>query len=271
VETKAILRRLIPAPSRAALRRLRRELPIRIRDAPADFREAIARSDESPPLPPARLRARVGFTGARAEFLDVGRRAARELLAALAAAGLETAKGGIWLDFGCGCGRIARHLLNTARISSLAGVDVDAGHVQWMKRHLPGEWHVIAPMPPTGLAASRFDVIVSVSVFTHLNEAAQDSWLAELVRLLRPGGFLLATTHGPALAETCPGVTLDNLKQLEDRGFLFQAAPGPFSDQAAFHSEGYLQRRWGKALSLRAFLPQGLVGYQDLAVWSKAH
>ena len=130
-----------------------------------------------------------------AEFLDVGRRAARELLAALAAAGLETAKGGIWLDFGCGCGRIARHLLHNARISSLAGVDVDAGHVKWMKRHLPGEWHVIAPRPPTGLAASRFDVIVSVSVFTHLDEAAQDSWLAELVRLLRPGGFLLATTQ----------------------------------------------------------------------------
>jgi SAM-dependent methyltransferase len=247
-----------------------RELPIRVRDFPADAREAILGSPESPHLPPAFLRARVGFTSARAEFLAVGRRAADELLAALPRSGCETPEGESWLDFGCGCGRVARHLLQSERIGIYCGVDVDAAHVRWLKNHVAGEWHRIAPFPPMQLDSARFDVVASVSVFTHLDESAQDAWLSEIVRVLRPGGYLLATTHGPALAKTCPGVAARDLAQLEKLGFLFRSAPGPFSDQIAFHSESYLRSRWGELLSFETFHPQGMAGYQDLSVWRKA-
>jgi len=46
-----------------------------------------------------------------------------------------------------------------------------------------------------------FDFIYAFSVFTHLSESGQVAWLAELSRILRPGGYLLMTTHGEAFAE----------------------------------------------------------------------
>ena len=39
------------------------------------------------------------------------------------------------------------------------------------------------------------------SVFTHLSEALQVSWLAELSRVLKPGGYLLLTTVGAPFAD----------------------------------------------------------------------
>lgn len=54
--------------------------------------------------------------------------------------------------------------------------------------------------PPTTYPDSLFDVVYAVSVFTHLTEDRQLSWLAEFARIIRPCGLLLLTTHGDRLA-----------------------------------------------------------------------
>ena len=245
---RRVYRRSVPSPVRQRVRRVIREIPIRMRDLPGD----LVRRD----VPPARLRARVGATSSRAEFLDVGRRAAAEILAA-------AGRDGHWLDFGCGCGRVARHLT----VEQLTGVDVDRNAVRWCARHLRGEFVAIGPMPPAPFAAASFDVVCAVSVFTHFDEAAQDAWLAELQRLLRPGGLLVASTHGADLAFSRPDLTAEDHGRLRERGFVFRKGIGPFNEDSAFHTRDYLEREWSRRFEPVSFVPFGLTGYLDLSVW----
>jgi SAM-dependent methyltransferase len=212
----------------------------------------------------------VGFTSSRDEFVTVGTAAAATLIESLQRNHPVPVSPETWLDFGCGCGRVARYLLGSARIGSVCGVDVDPVHIRWLQDHLPGEWHRIPPKPPTSLESGRFDVIAAVSVFTHLDEPDQDEWLAELARLLRPGGFLLATTHGFGLTKACLGIRPEDLGRLDSTGYLFVPAPGAvFSDQAAFHTEAYLRQHWNERLLLVDWRPNALLGYQDLGVWKR--
>jgi SAM-dependent methyltransferase len=262
---RRLARALLSPRVRRAAKILAAELPHRVRDFVPDLRERGG----ALPLPPARLRRRVGIDGSRGHFLAIGRGAARDIAAAVGAAGLAPGALARWLDFGCGCGRVARHLsaLDGVRIS---GVDIDEEAIAWCSAHLGrGSFSTIAPTPPTPFADASFDLVYSVSVFTHLDEAAQFAWLAELCRILRPGGLLVVSTHAPDLVYNRPDLTAAQHIDLRDRGFTFATTRGPFNDDSAFHSRAYLEREWTKYFTLVSHEPQGLNGYQDLSVWRK--
>ena len=272
---RALIRQLVPGPMRAGLRRAVADAPYRRQDFLADLRE---RFEGGPglPLPPAALRHRVGPNSSRAEFLHVGALCADDLLKVYAQLGRPPAKDLRWLDFGCGCGRVARHLVGPGaqgrlggRALAYTGVDVDRRQIAWAAGHLPGCFAVIPGAPPTALAPEAFDVIFTISVFTHLDEGPQVAWLGELTRLLRPGGLLLATTHAPEIARSSPGVTAAELARLEQEGFLFRPSVGPFNEQSAFHSAAYLQRIWSRHLEPRGHYPYALGSFQDVSAWEK--
>ena len=65
--------------------------------------------------------------------------------------------------------------------------------------------------------ASKFDAIYCISVFTHLDEAAQDHCLAMLHGLLKPNGVLLFTVHGPNATRNLRPA---QQKELQSTGFL---------------------------------------------------
>ena len=88
------------------------------------------------------------------------------------------------LDFGCGCGRTLRWLTREWRDVSWHGTDVDAEAVGWCRSHLPGRFEVNGPMPPLPFPNASFDLVLGVSVFTHLDEPVQRGWAAELRRVL---------------------------------------------------------------------------------------
>ena len=209
-------------------------------------------------------------TSSRRVFVDSGEHAARTIREVFEAVRRPEASYSRWLDFGCGCGRVARHLVRLPFVGDLSGVDVDAEAIRWTASHLPGRYAAIAPDPPTPLGDASRDVVYAGSVFTHLDELRQDAWLAELHRVLRPGGLLIGSTHAPRLIWTRPDVGDDAREQLIRRGFLFAPGAGlSFNDDAAFHSREYLLAHWGKAFGLLHFRESGLNGYQDLAVWQK--
>ena len=250
------------------IRRQLRWLPHRLRDLPRDAVGAAFPRAFGGPIPGPGLRSRVGGIS-REEFRRVGRDGAAEILGAFDRDRIPGRPYPDWLDFGCGCGRIARVLAEDARVVRLSGVDVDRDQIRWVQGRLHGAFAVMRPTPPLDFGAASFDVVYAVSIFTHLDEGEQDRWLDELFRILRPGGLLIATTHGPDLARSCPGLTAVHFEELAARGFLAADPGGTFNERSSFHSRSYLERAWGRLFTPRSFEERGFVGYQDLSAWEK--
>jgi SAM-dependent methyltransferase len=163
----------------------------------ARAREAIAAArepdDDAPhdglPVPPAKLRVLVSGPS-RELFLDetnAGVAAIREVLG-------DRLRGTV-LDFGCGCGRTARHWQNLGL--DLHGCDYNPELVRWCQDNLPFIRAVVnKPAPPSPYPPDTFDVVYAISILTHLTERSQLGWLDDWRRILKPGGLLLFTTHG---------------------------------------------------------------------------
>lgn len=124
------------------------------------------------------------------QFYDTGLDHAAIYAAIAAEAGAPLSEARTILDWGCGCGRIARHLSRHTQAQVL-GRDIDPVTVGWSARHLPGDYRLSGFSPPLDLADGAVDAAIAQSVFTHLSRPAQAAWLAELARVLRPGGLLL--------------------------------------------------------------------------------
>ncbi len=150
------------------------------------------------------LRFRVGESLDAEEFLYVGRETARLLGETWAELGVELGpdldKELDVLDFGCGCARTLRWLVREHPKVRWAGCDVDAEAIAWCREHLPGyRFEVNPPLPPAPFPDAAFDVLYGISVFTHLDEAAQRAWVPEFHRLLKPGGVLLLSLHSESV------------------------------------------------------------------------
>ena len=100
------------------------------------------------------------------------------------------------LDFGCGRGRLAKHMIQIVPEASLHGVDVLQDSVAHCRRTIKrGKFLVSGTKPPLEFQDKSFDLIYSYSVFTHLSEPNHKDWLRELARILKPGGVMLHTIH----------------------------------------------------------------------------
>jgi SAM-dependent methyltransferase len=261
---KGVARKLIPRPAWHWLAREVKDLPFRLRDLGPDLRERF--SGARLPLPPARLRRRVGLTSSRDEFLTVGREVAATVLRAYQEHRRPEESYRRWLDFGCGSGRLARFLVESGE-RELHGVDVDRAAIRWARRRFGPGFMATGALPPLPFPDAAFDVACAISVFTHLDEPMQLAWLQELHRVLRPRGLLIATTHHEDLVWTRPDLSPEQRARLAADGFLFASGEGSFNDDSAFHTLPYLERTWGRRFALRTYAKLGLCGYQDLAVW----
>jgi SAM-dependent methyltransferase len=149
------------------------------------------------PLPPPRLRLLVdGRTGDGEAFLRLGAQMCDSIQAAVAAAGAPAEEMGAILDFGCGCGRVARHW-TAVEGPEIYGCDYNPDLVAWCEQNLPNVRAARNELaPPTPYASGGFDLIYALSVFSHLDEELQRAWLAEFRRLLVPGGILILSVLG---------------------------------------------------------------------------
>ena len=100
------------------------------------------------------------------------------------------------LDFGCGCGRLARHRI-FSKSTKLYGTDINKNLVRWSRENIPFV-RFLQNDPGSALIYpdNSFDFIYAVAVFGHLREDLQHHWMKELGRVLKPGGYLLVTTKG---------------------------------------------------------------------------
>ena len=131
------------------------------------------------------------------------------------------------LDFGCGWGRIIRFFMKDIEPSKLWGCDPVEKMIEICKEQ--NKWcnfDLINTRPPSPYADNTFGLIYSFSVFSHLSEEMSDNQLAELTRILRPGGMLVVTTRSREFIEYCA--------RLRERKDLDTLHPGPRSSAAAF-------------------------------------
>jgi SAM-dependent methyltransferase len=101
------------------------------------------------------------------------------------------------LDFSCSSGRVVRPLQAALPAVHWHGCDPNAGAIAWMQENVPDVQTLVSPTsPPLPWGDGSFDVVYAISVWSHFSPASAVVWLAELRRLVRPGGHVLLTAHG---------------------------------------------------------------------------
>lgn len=197
--------------------------------------------------------------------------------ACLAVTGKHMAEYARILDWGCGCGRVARHLAPLAR--SFCGCDIDAENITWCREHLPGRYSASSLRPPLPYDGEAFDLIFGVSVFTHFRSELEALWLTELERVAAPGALLLMTIHGQTTVDYArlgPADRRALLKSIERKGILCNGRNNSLDGHVAhedeyvnvFHSHRYIQRTWGKHFQILEVLP-GYIFTHDLVIMRK--
>ncbi|HEX9985394.1 MAG TPA: methyltransferase domain-containing protein [Thermoanaerobaculia bacterium] len=141
------------------------------------------------PIPPRELWLRYNYrAGAKGQ---VG-----TMLQIVRTSGVEFETGDRILDFGCGAGRMIRHLQPLAGTCEIWGTDISAEHVLWCKRNLQPPFHfaTTTKVPHLPFEDRSFRLIYCGSVFTHIDDLA-DTWLLELRRIMATDGRVYLTFH----------------------------------------------------------------------------
>ncbi|MEO0883927.1 MAG: class I SAM-dependent methyltransferase [Pseudomonadota bacterium] len=145
-------------------------------------------------IPPALLMATVAGHADWRGFLRSGEDALATFAAAVDRNGGDFSSAERVLDFGCGCGRLARHA-PAYTSAEFHGVDYNPDLVAWCDQNLPGTFALNKLRPPLNVPDNHFDTMYLLSVFTHLRIPTQTEWLKEFHRILKPGGHCLITFH----------------------------------------------------------------------------
>jgi SAM-dependent methyltransferase len=175
------------------------------------------------------------------------------------------------LDWGCGSGRLLRYLSSVEGLQ-LTAADIDEDNLSWCRTNLPGPAYVHLPRhPPSTLPAQAFDLLIGLSIFTHLSETVQFEWLKELHRVSAPGAILLMSIHGPAVHAMTQ--SMDFCQAIEAKGILdghshdLEDVPGDASYyRTTHHSHAYVRREWGRHFEIVDILPACIGNMQDLVV-----
>jgi SAM-dependent methyltransferase len=191
----------LPRPVRRPLLAARLRLKERTLAREIGSMEVDSGPDAGLPVPPPDLRVLVSGPGAEREtWLRTGATDAELIRRLLLRNGYGLEAMSSVLDFGCGCGRVARHWADLQG-PALHGADASGRLAGWCDAQLPFMRAIeIDPHPPLPYASREFDFAYALSVLTHLSEEAGRTWAAELVRVLKPGGLLLFTVQGARFA-----------------------------------------------------------------------
>lgn len=99
------------------------------------------------------------------------------------------------LDLGVGAGRTAWHF--APRVKSYLGLDYAKAMIERCRRDLPAYQFVVGDASDLGFAGDNsYDfVLFSYNGIDHLEPPARERALAEMKRVLRPGGIMVFSSH----------------------------------------------------------------------------
>lgn len=182
------------------------------------------------------------------------------------------------LDWGCGCARLTRHLRALPNgAERVQGIDIDAVNIGWCREHIAAESFAICPLVPPAGVKGPYDLIIGNSVLTHLTLDVMALWLAELERLLAPGGIALLSYHGDfSAAAICSG-NIEFWEKIQKTGFDASIAAGELNDAIGdpdYYRQTFMTDRFAKTVFAPHFQLErvytGVVSrYQNVAVLRK--
>jgi SAM-dependent methyltransferase len=201
---------------------------------------------------------------------------------ALRSTGLEPAPGMRGLDFGCSSGRVVRVLAVAFPELEWHGCDPIPDAIEWARANLPGIRFERSPEhPPLPYDDGSLDFAFAISIWSHFSEAAALDWLAEMRRIVKPGGRLVLTAHGEHTVVHTRRVGVRSAEQLEgvraalfEHGFWYAAEFGEQGDHGvanpdwgtAFFTPEWLLTRLTPDWRLALYRPGRVEGNQDLYV-----
>lgn len=250
----------------------------------------------NPPVPPPeKIEAVIGVPD-QTLFLRTGRKTASIIRRVLKKNSVDTEGLGAVLDFGCGIGRVLRHLRKLP--AEMHGSDYNPDLIAWCRENLRFAEFAVNPLEgPLAYEDGKFGLVYAWSVFTHLTERQQRLWINELTRVLRPGGYLFLTVSGETLLDNYwtsyrgylegtgqqeyleeiletygeeylknhTPLSVDQTKRFESGELVVLAENDAGKNTcAAFHPEAYVREELAGDLEVMDFLPGGAGGsFQD--------
>lgn len=248
-------------------------------------------TEDRRPVPPVALRMAIGAGTSVEHYFRSGERTAAEVVRALERGKRPLTSAGRILDFGCGCGRVTQalgDLVPPGASVELHGSDVNDRAVMWARRHVAAEFRANSFSPPLPYPDDYFDVVLAVSVFTHLDESNQDAWLQDVRRVLKPGGLACLSVGGHELLDRLVGSgrwmnsrdctrRIRSHRSLRGNQLLFEPYVSTWANSGgmrgtgsgygmSFHGEEYIRRHWSRWFSIEGILVGVFNGAQDMVL-----
>ena len=154
------------------------------------------------------------------------------------------------IELGCGSARLARALLERWPLCHVTGLEVDAvQHAKNLAHPQAGLSFVAAGAQAVPFADASFDLALMLKSLHHVPLDSMDRALAEVARVLRPGGHLY-------VSEPIYGGALNALVKLyNDEGVVRPAAQAALDRalQAGVHWEAAGERRFAQTVHFASF------------------
>lgn len=171
------------------------------------------------------------------------------------------------LDFGCGYGRVLRHLAQRWRKAEIVAADLDEDAVGFCSEGLGATPLPVSPRAAPPALHPSYDLIWVGSVFSHLAPGVWAGRLRTLVACLAPGGQLVLTTHGPSCLEhpelyaVAPPA---DPATLAEEGVLHEPYPWARDYGVTVVTEDYVRRALPPEAELVAFEAREWDAHQDV-------
>jgi len=236
------------------------------------------------PLPNEELRVIVSGIADENEFAQSGSNIYRALTEIIRKNGSSWNQYKRILDFACGCGRVLRLLSKHSATCDIYGCDVNEKHIKWLSKEFSfGTYIKNFSLPPLQFDSGYFNLIYSISLFSHLNEEYQLLWLRELARISAKGSLLILTVHGkhaysvlqerPDIRERI-GLSVNQLDEarlkISSGNFAFIRQEDSYIDRDTygftFIPKIYVEKVWTKYFKLIDIEERAIDDWQDAVV-----
>lgn len=240
----------------------------------SEIHNSIVLIHEGVAVPPMVMRDKVRQSAVLAEdFIIEGRQAFLAIQDILSRNGVLLGGDTKLLEFGVGCGRIARHFINSD-LGQFLGLDVDDQLTSWCrdvlsKKDVRFSFFKSEYLPPLNLMESSIDIVYSISVFTHMQKETQEAWFGEISRIIKPGGYFLVSIIEETEDILPAGIRVQERVDDEYTRDWFGVSGAPETYFSTANTERYVTDKIVRDFELVAKQPKAVRGRQSLLLYKK--